>query len=71
MRYAEAEQSRVVCRANYLVGLACKSILEEGGYETRGVSGKGWFAPEVQEILVRKVRELAARAGRRTGAIAK
>jgi hypothetical protein len=39
-------------------------ILEEGGYETRGVSGKGWFAPEAEEILVRKVIELAARAGR-------
>jgi hypothetical protein len=46
-------------------------ILEEGGYETRGVSGKGWFAPEAQEILVRKVRELAARAGRNPAAIPK
>jgi hypothetical protein len=41
-------------------------VLEEGGYETRGVSGgKGWFAPEAQGVLVQKVRELTARAGRK------
>lgn len=41
-------------------------VLREGGYETRGLyhGGIGYFAPEVQEVLVGKVRELAARTGR-------
>jgi neutral ceramidase len=41
-------------------------ILAEGGYETRGlyVGGIGRFAPAAQDVLVEKVREIAARAGR-------
>jgi hypothetical protein len=41
-------------------------LLAEGGYETRGVvhGGPGFFSPAAQDVVVRKVRELAARAGR-------
>lgn len=41
-------------------------VLREGGYETRGLyhGGIGYFAPEAQDALVGKVRELAERAGR-------
>ena len=41
-------------------------LLAEGGYETRGVvhGGPGFFSPAAQAVVVRKVRELAARAGR-------
>ncbi|MBI5773563.1 MAG: neutral/alkaline non-lysosomal ceramidase N-terminal domain-containing protein [Verrucomicrobia bacterium] len=41
-------------------------VLREGGYETRGMiyGGPGFFAPEVETVLVQKVRELAAQAGR-------
>ena len=41
-------------------------VLREGGYETRGLyhGGIGYFAPEAQDALVGKVRELAASAGR-------
>ncbi|MBL9213053.1 MAG: hypothetical protein JNL92_21505 [Opitutaceae bacterium] len=41
-------------------------VLREGGYETRGLyhGGIGYFAPEVQGVLVGKVRELAEQAGR-------
>jgi hypothetical protein len=42
-------------------------VLREGGYETRGIyhGGIGYFAPEAQDVIVEKVRELASRAGRR------
>jgi hypothetical protein len=41
--------------------------LEEGGYETRGMiyGAIGLFKPEAQDVLVAKVRDLAARAGRK------
>jgi hypothetical protein len=41
-------------------------VLEEGGYETRGlyVGGIGLFAPQAQDVLVAKVRALAREAGR-------
>ncbi len=40
-------------------------MIEEGGYETRGLfSGDGWFSPETAPALVNKVRELAQRVGR-------
>jgi hypothetical protein len=41
-------------------------VLAEGGYETRGVihGGPGFFSPKAQDVVVSKVRELAARAGR-------
>jgi hypothetical protein len=43
-------------------------VLEEGGYETRGIftGSVGFFAPRTQEVLVEKVRDLARRAGRAT-----
>jgi hypothetical protein len=41
-------------------------VLTEGGYETRGLysGGVGVFAPTAQDVLVRKVRELAEQVGR-------
>jgi hypothetical protein len=41
-------------------------VLAEGGYETRGLysGGIGRFAPQAQDVLVPKVRELAEKAGR-------
>jgi hypothetical protein len=41
-------------------------VLQEGGYETRGLysGGLGFFAPQAQDVLVQAVRELARRAGR-------
>jgi hypothetical protein len=41
-------------------------VLREGGYETRGLyhGGIGYFAPEVEGVLVNKVQELAGQAGR-------
>jgi neutral ceramidase len=43
-------------------------VLSEGGYECRGLysGGIGYFTPAAQDVLVNKVRELAARAGRNT-----
>lgn len=42
-------------------------ILEEGGYETRGIftGSVGFFSPETEGVIVRSVRDLARRAGRR------
>jgi hypothetical protein len=42
-------------------------VLTEGGYETRGLySGSaGFFAPEAETVVVRTVRELAQKAGRK------
>jgi neutral ceramidase len=42
-------------------------VLREGGYETRGLiyGGIGLFAPDAQEAVVAKVRELATSAGRK------
>jgi hypothetical protein len=41
-------------------------VLAEGGYETRGLyaGGLGFFDARAQDVLVDKVRELAANAGR-------
>jgi hypothetical protein len=40
-------------------------VLEEGGYETRGLfSGDGWFSPDTSDALVAHVRRLAREAGR-------
>jgi hypothetical protein len=41
-------------------------VLQEGGYETRGVvhGGPGFFSPAAQDVLVVKVKELAVKAGR-------
>jgi hypothetical protein len=42
-------------------------VLAEGGYETRGVGhgGPGFFSPKAQDAVVAKVRDLAAKAGRK------
>ena len=42
-------------------------VLSEGGYETRGLysGGVGYFAPEAEDVVVEKTRELAERAGRK------
>jgi hypothetical protein len=42
-------------------------VLEEGGYETRGLysGGVGFFDAKAQDVLVEKVRELARKAGRK------
>jgi hypothetical protein len=41
-------------------------VLQEGGYETRGLysGGIGRFDPKAQDVLVEKVRELAKKVGR-------
>jgi hypothetical protein len=45
-------------------------VIEEGGYETRGLysGGAGFFDPRAEEVVVRKVRELARKAGRKVPA---
>jgi hypothetical protein len=42
-------------------------VLREGGYETRGLyaGGIGLFAPQTQDVLVAKVKELVQKAGRK------
>jgi neutral ceramidase len=42
-------------------------VLDEGGYETRGlyVGGAGFFDPAAETVVVDKVRELAKKAGRK------
>jgi neutral ceramidase len=41
-------------------------VLQEGGYECRGLyTTEGWFAPNAQDILAVKVRELASSVGRK------
>jgi hypothetical protein len=43
-------------------------VLAEGGYETRGLysGGAGIFDPKAEEVVVRTVRDLARKAGRKT-----
>jgi neutral ceramidase len=53
--------------SNDLFGyLPSARVLEEGGYETRGLyaGGIGRFSPRAQDVLVEKVRELAGQVGR-------
>jgi hypothetical protein len=47
--------------------LPSSRVLEEGGYETRGLysGGAGFFAPRAEEVVVQAVRELAKKAGRK------
>jgi hypothetical protein len=42
-------------------------VLAEGGYETRGLyaGGSGFFDAKAEEVVIRKVRELAGKAGRK------
>ena len=43
-------------------------VIEEGGYETRGLEiGVGQFTPEVESILLARVRAMAARAKAKVG----
>jgi hypothetical protein len=56
----------VASYANHDFGyLPSARVVAEGGYETRGLnSGDGWFAPEAQDAVAAKVRELAQQVGR-------
>jgi hypothetical protein len=47
--------------------LPSAKVLKEGGYETRGLysGGAGFFDARAEDVLVRKVRELARKAGRK------
>jgi len=50
---------------DYFGYLPSKRVIEEGGYETRGLnSGAGWFAPGAEDAMISKVRELAQKAKR-------
>ena len=46
--------------------LPSAQVLQDGGYETRGLfsGGVGFFAPEAEGVMVDHVRSLAAKAGR-------
>jgi hypothetical protein len=41
-------------------------VIQEGGYETRGIysGGMGFFDPKAQDVVIGKVRDLAKKAGR-------
>ena len=47
--------------------LPSKRVIEEGGYETRGIyyGGPGFFSPAAQDTVVNAVRALAGKAGRK------
>jgi hypothetical protein len=49
--------------------LPSKRVAEEGGYEAQGLikgyGGPGFFAPGVEDVVVRAVRRLAEKAGRK------
>jgi hypothetical protein len=47
--------------------LPSKRVIEEGGYETRGIyyGGPGFFSPAAQDAVVNAVRALAGKAGRK------
>jgi hypothetical protein len=58
----------VVAYANDVFGyLPSKRVIEEGGYETRGLyaGGVGLFAPEAEDRVVESVRGLSEKAGRK------
>ena len=43
-----------------------KKILQEGGYETRGLyTGVGWFTDRVEDALVNAAKEAVEKAGRK------
>jgi hypothetical protein len=44
--------------------LTSARVQEEGGYEAKGIHGKGLFAETAQDVYVDKVRELARKVGR-------
>jgi hypothetical protein len=47
--------------------LPSKRVIEEGGYETRGIysGGPGFFSPKAQDVVVEAVRAMAQKAGRK------
>jgi hypothetical protein len=47
--------------------LPSKRVIEEGGYETRGIyyGGPGFFSPAAQDTVVNTVEDFARKAGRR------
>jgi neutral ceramidase len=50
---------------DYFGYLPSARVIEEGGYENRGLnSGLGWFSEGAEEAIVAKVKELTAKAGR-------
>lgn len=59
----------VIAYSNDVFGyLPSARVLEEGGYETRGLyaGGAGYFAPSAQDVVVSYVRQLAQQVGRKT-----
>jgi hypothetical protein len=46
--------------------LPTATAISEGGYETRGLYGEvvGFFAPQAEDAVVAKIRQLAEKAGR-------
>jgi neutral ceramidase len=58
----------VIAYSNDVFGyLPSARVLDEGGYETRGLysGGAGYFASSAQDVVVAHVRELARQAGRK------
>ncbi|MGH7138384.1 MAG: hypothetical protein ACREHD_21750, partial [Pirellulales bacterium] len=58
----------VIAYSNDVFGyLPSARVLEEGGYETRGLysGGAGYFAPFAQDVVVAHVRQLARQVGRK------
>jgi neutral ceramidase len=58
----------VIAYSNDVFGyLPSARVLEEGGYETRGLysGGGGYFAPSAQDVVVNHVRQLAEQVGRK------
>ena len=58
----------VLAYSNDVFGyLPSARVLEEGGYETRGLysGGAGYFAPSAQDVVVNHVRQLAQQVGRK------
>jgi hypothetical protein len=50
---------------DYFGYLPSARVIEEGGYENRGLfSGVGWFSKDAEPALINKVRELAEKAKR-------
>jgi Neutral/alkaline non-lysosomal ceramidase, N-terminal len=63
-----ANQLWVAAYCNDVFGyLPSARVLEEGGYETRGLysGGPGFFDAKAEEVLVRAVRDLARKVGRK------
>ena len=50
---------------DYFGYLPSARLIQEGGYENRGLnSGLGWFSEGAEPAMVGKVKELATKAGR-------